>query len=203
MFTGLVEARAEVVRFERRGAGARLGVRSPGNGFDVALGDSIAVSGVCLTAAAFAGDPGAGGVIEFDLSAETLARTWFGDLAPGRGVNLERALRLGDRLGGHLVSGHVDGGGVVTAFGSSGDWGRRLEVELDLGLERYTIDKGSITLDGVSLTVVAPRGRIFCVALIPLTLSTTTLGELQPGQRLNIEVDAVGKWIEHLIPARP
>lgn len=198
MFTGLVEAQVPVLRFEPRGTGARLVLPRPGPAFDSALGDSIAVSGACLTVAAHGGD----GELCFDLSKETIDRTWFRELAPGRPVNLERSLRLGDRLGGHLVSGHVDGGAVVDYLEDSGDGGVRFGVEVDPGLERYLVEKGSVTLDGVSLTVVEPRGRRFWVALIPVTLAHTSLGAARVGQRLNVEADAVGKWIERLMPER-
>lgn len=198
MFTGLVEARVPVLAFESRGTGARLVLPRPGPDFDSALGDSIAVSGACLTVAAYGG----AGELCFDLSKETLDCTWFGELAPGRVVNLERSLRLGDRLGGHLVSGHVDGGAAVDYLEDSGDGGLRFGVEVDLGLERYLVEKGSVTLDGVSLTVVEPRGRRFWVALIPVTLEHTSLGSARVGQRLNVETDAVGKWIERLMPER-
>jgi riboflavin synthase len=117
-------------------------------------------------------------------------------------VNLERALLLSDRLGGHLVLGHVDGGGVVTAVRDAGDGGRVVGFEVDPGLERYLIGKGSVTIDGVSLTVVEPRGRRFDVALIPTTLAATTLGEARVGQRVNVEADVVGKWVERLFPGR-
>jgi riboflavin synthase len=139
---------------------------------------------------------------EFELSAETLARTWLGALAPGRRVNLERALRLSDRLGGHLVLGHVDGGGAVAEVREVGDGGRLVSLEVDAGLERYLIEKGSIAIDGVSLTVVAPRGRRFDVALVPTTLAATTLGEARVGARVHVEADVVGKWVERLFPGR-
>jgi riboflavin synthase len=166
------------------------------------VGDSIAVSGCCLTVApARPGDPA--GALAFDLSAETLDRTWFGAgdalPAPGRRVNVERSVRLADRLGGHLVSGHVDGGGTVVAVRDAGDGGRVLGFEVDPGLERYLIEKGSIALDGVSLTVVAPRGRRFEVAVIPLTLAVTSLGDAAVGRRVNVEADLIGKWVEKLL----
>jgi riboflavin synthase len=199
MFTGLVEAWLPVRSFERRGTGARLVLPAPPGEFDTRLGDSISVSGACLTVAAFQATEGGREDLVFDLSAETLERTWLGGLAPGRAVNLERALRMGDRLGGHLVSGHVDGLGTIVGFEDSGDGGRLLEVEVAAGLERYLFDKGSVTLDGVSLTVVRPAGRRFQVALIPVTLAGTSLGRCEVGQPLNVEADLVGKWIERLV----
>jgi riboflavin synthase len=135
----------------------------------------------------------------FDLSAETLARTHFGELSEGEQLNLERAMRLSDRLSGHLVSGHVDGGGTLVEKRDSGDGGQVQTFEVDPGLERYLIEKGSVTLDGISLTVVEPRGRRFDVALIPVTLEVTNLGSARVGQRVNVEVDLVGKWIERLV----
>lgn len=195
MFTGLIEAHTTVRAVERVGSGLRVLLDGPGEGFQARPGQSIAVSGACLThvGGSLAEDP-----LVFDLSSETLERTWFGELSPGRAVNLERALRLGDRLDGHLVAGHIDGLGWIRAIERTGDGGARFEVELAAGLERYLIDKGSITLDGVSLTVVSPRERRFSVALIPLTLAKTTLGRARIGDPLNVEVDLVGKWLERL-----
>jgi riboflavin synthase len=207
MFTGIVEACVPVQAFERRGSGARLALALPPAGaagpVEARPGDSVSVSGCCLTVT----ERAAAGRLVFDLSAETLDRTWFSaGLAPGRRVNLERALRLDDRLGGHVVTGHVDGGGTLVDLRDGGDGGRVLSFEVDPGLERYLIEKGSIALDGVSLTVVAPRGRRFDVALIPLTLAATTLGAARAGDRFNVEADAIGKWVERLLrphgPAR-
>jgi riboflavin synthase len=219
MFTGLIQACVPVRGWELAGAGARLRLPAPDacSGAlletpfapdPVAPGESLAVSGCCLTVAGFAdeagrpSDAGPAADLVFDLSAETLERTWFGELVVGRLVNLERSLRMGDRLGGHLVSGHVDGRGRVTAIEESGDGGKLFRFEVDAGLERYLIEKGSVGLDGISLTVVEPKGRSFSVAVIPKTLELTSLGAAQVGQRLNVEVDAVGKWIERLFPGR-
>jgi riboflavin synthase len=135
----------------------------------------------------------------FDLSAETLERTWFGDLGAGTVVNLERAMRLSDRLGGHLVSGHVDGGGTLVGTRDLGDGGREASFEVEAGLDRYLVDKGSVTLDGVSLTVCRPEGRRFAVALIPATLAITSLGSIEAGRRVNVEVDLIGKWVERFV----
>lgn len=190
--------------FERSGDGARLVLPVPANpgGWDAAVGDSVSVSGACLSVARRTPREGAAEELGFDLSGETLARTWFSELAEGRLVNLERALRLGERLDGHLVSGHVDGGARLVGVRDEPGGGRRLEVEVDAGLERYLVPKGSITLDGVSLTVVDPSGPRFSVAAIPLTLELTSLGEARPGQRLNVEADMIGKWIERLLAER-
>ncbi|MGK0216923.1 MAG: riboflavin synthase [Planctomycetota bacterium] len=135
----------------------------------------------------------------FDLSRETLACTWMEDLASGDKVNLERALLFSARLDGHLVSGHVDGVGQVVAVRDSGDGGAEVDFEVPEELTRYLVDKGSVTLDGVSLTVVRPAGRRFTVAVIPLTLELTRLGQARPGDRVNVEVDLVGKWVERLL----
>jgi riboflavin synthase len=192
MFTGIVEACTPVLRVERREAGLRIVVEAPDlPGWELAPGQSVAVSGACLTVAG-----SEGGHPVFDLSAETLARTWFGALAPGRRVNLERALRLSDRLDGHLVAGHVDGTGRVAAVEDPRDGGCLITFEVDAGLERYLIEKGSVAIDGVSLTVVAPRGRRFRVAVIPQTMERTSLGSAALDQRVNVEADMIGKWVE-------
>jgi riboflavin synthase len=203
MFTGIVEATAPVRSFVPVGRGARLVVPVPFDGWDARPGDSISTSGCCLTVVELAPDPagGAPGMV-FDLSAETLDRTWLGELTPGRALNLERAARLDTRLGGHLVSGHVDGLGRVVEVVERGDGGWETHFEVPEGFERYLIEKGSITVDGVSLTVVAPRGRRFHVALIPETLRRTTLGTTRAGARVHLEADQIGKWIERLLEAR-
>lgn len=200
MFTGLVEARGEILAVQARASGLRLWVRRPAADFETSPGDSISVSGACLTVV---DDPAAPGALAFDLSAETLALTWFGAARPGASVNLERALQLGERLGGHLVSGHVDGLATVAARRDSGDGGAELLIEVRPEHARFLIQKGSVTLDGVSLTVVRPQGARFVVALIPETLSRTTLDEAAPGRRLHLEVDLIGKWIERLMPSAP
>lgn len=205
MFTGLVEASVPVLAVDPRGTGLRLKVARPGAGatppepaFGTEIGASVAVSGCCLTCVP---DAPADALV-FDVSAETLARTWFGDLEPGRLVNLERALRVGDRLDGHMVSGHVDAVGTLVAVRDSGDGGQRLTFEVPAGFERWLVDKGSVTVDGISLTVVAPVGRRFDVAVVPHTLAVTQLGAAAVGQRVNLEADLVGKWVERLL-SRP
>jgi riboflavin synthase len=193
VFNGLVEARAPVRKSDPRGTGLRLWIARP-PAFEVEVGDSVSVSGACLSVAATEG-----GLLAFDLSQETLRRTWFADLAPGMEVNLERAMRLSDRLDGHLVSGHVDARGRCAAVRDSGDGGRLLSFEVEPGFERYLVDKGSVAVDGVSLTVVEPRGRMFDVAAIPITLERTTLGRIEAGRTVNLEADLIGKWIERLV----
>jgi len=194
MFAGIIEACVPVRTRDPSGDGARLTLEAPSGGWDVGIGDSIAVSGCCLTLAERDGS-----VLSFDLSAETLARTTFEGLTVGTRVNLERSVRLSDRIGGHLVSGHVDGGGRIVASVDSGDGGRVFSFEVDPGLDRYLIDKGSVTIDGISLTVVNPEGLRFDVAVIPTTLEATNLGTAREGQRVNIEADLIGKWVESLL----
>jgi riboflavin synthase len=202
MFTGLVEAKAVVREVERRGAGLMIRVALPGAGWEFRGGESVSVSGACLTVVEATTESWPAGGACFELSAETLARTWFGALEPGREVNLERALRIGDRLDGHLVSGHVDAVGRVVGARDSRDGGAVMEFEAPEGLERFLVDKGSITIDGVSLTVVNPRGRRFEVAVIPATLAKTTLGSTRAGAAVNLEADQLGKWIDRLLAAR-
>jgi len=197
MFTGLVEARARVRKTQPRGRGLRLWVAAP-KGWSTARGRSISVSGVCLTAAAERGQD-----LVFDLSAETIARTWLSRLRSGASVNLERAMKLSDRLDGHLVTGHVDGRGKIVRIDDSRDGGRVFTFEVEKGLEKFLVDKGSVAVDGVSLTVVAPRRRKFKVAVIPETLKKTTLGLAQAGDPVNIESDLIAKWLAHLSHRAP
>lgn len=209
MFTGIVEASVPVRSFSGAGSGARLVLPAPDlEDWAAHLGQSIAVSGVCLTVAGFQDVPGSPRPdLAFDLSRETLERTWFDALRPGARLNLERALRVGDRLDGHMVSGHVDGVGRIAAIEDVGDGGREITFEVAGDLTRFLVDKGSVTLDGISLTVVEPvvesaRGR-FRVAVIPTTLEVTNLGHAEPGSSVNVEADLVGKWIERLLPGAP
>jgi riboflavin synthase len=194
MFTGIVQSVGRIVARERRGDGARIAVDVGALALDdVALGESVAVAGCCLTVVAKEGRR-----LAFDVSAETLScTTGFGaDCA----VNLERALRLADRLGGHLLAGHIDGVGAVarseTATGAEGN--RLLEVDAPAALARFIAPKGSIAIDGVSLTVNSVSGRRFAVNLIPHTLAMTTLGQLAPGARVNLEVDLVARYVARL-----
>lgn len=194
MFTGIVQACGRVAAQAPLAKGVRLRIEAHALDLsDVALGDSIAVSGCCLTVIAF----DAGG-FEVDVSRETIDCT--SGFAVGRRVNLEKALRLADRLGGHLVTGHVDGVGEVVGFDAVGE-SKRLEVRVPDALARYIARKGSVTIDGVSLTVNGVDGARFDVNLIPHTLSVTTLQDLAPGSRVNIEVDLMARYAERLIEA--
>lgn len=200
MFTGLVSHCVAVHTFQPRGSGALLSCHNPWAGaIDDPLqpGESIAVSGCCLSVV-----PPIGSELVFELSAETLERTWFAEVVPGRRLNLERSVRLCDRLGGHMVSAHVDGCGEILGVSDSGDGGLRMRLRAPACVERYLIEKGSVTVDGVSLTVVDPRGACFEVALIPSTLRATSLGTARVGQRVHLEADMLGKWIEQLIRTR-
>jgi riboflavin synthase len=195
MFTGIVEGTGRVVTLAVApgGAGAWLEVEAPWPAGTLAAGDSVAVDGCCLTVAAATPTGFAA-----DLVAETLRRTALGRLAAGDRVNLERPLALGGRLGGHLVQGHVDGVARVLERQAAGE-GRELRVELPEALARYVVEKGSIAVDGVSLTVAGLGQGWFAVALVPHTLATTTLGERGPGDPVHLEVDVVAKYVERLV----
>ncbi len=194
MFTGLVEAAAKVRAVGRRAGGALLDVEKPASFGDVVRGESVSVSGVCLTAV-----PGAeGGLLRFDVSAETLERSTLGALRPGDAVNLERALAAGGRMGGHVVQGHVDATTPLTRLERSGDFWT-LGVRLDPSFSRYVVEKGSIALDGVSLTVASLAEEELTVAVIPETFRATTLGRRRPGDLVNVEVDVLAKYVERLL----
>jgi riboflavin synthase len=195
MFTGLIADLGQVSALELGEGGAVLTVATR-LAAELSEGDSIAVNGVCLTAIEV-GD----GSFRAEAMSETLERSSLGQLRPGASVNLELALRAEDRLGGHVVQGHVDGTGVVTATREEG-FARVLEVEADSRLTRYLVEKGSVALDGVSLTVSALNGSSFAVSLIPETLQRTNLGRIGEGDRLNIEVDILAKHVERLMEAR-
>jgi len=192
MFTGIVRELGEVERVERSAAGARLAVRA-GLASELAPGDSVSVAGACLTAAV-----AGGGGFEADVINQTLELTTLGALAPGDRVNLEPALRAGDALGGHIVQGHVDGTGEIESTSADGA-SRRLQVSIPVEHRRYVVERGSITVDGASLTVAALSPEGFEVALIPETLERTTLGKVGPGDRVNIELDIIARYAERLM----
>jgi riboflavin synthase len=192
LFTGIVEGVRPVLSVHRRGGGVELAVDLGPLRRGVRTGDSVAVAGVCLTVESVRGR-----VATFHLSAETLRLTRLGALLPGEGVNVERSLRLGDRLGGHLVYGHVDGIGRVRSNLRDGG-GAVLRIEVPRRIARYLVPKGSVAVDGVSLTLARVRGRAFEAALIPETLRRTSLARLRPRDPVHLEADVVGKWIETL-----
>jgi riboflavin synthase len=208
MFTGIVAELGEVAAIEDRGDAARLTIRGSTEG--VSPGESIAVNGVCLTVTGIMD-----GTFTADVMAETLNRSSLGALAPGAPVNLERAIRLADRLGGHLMQGHVDATGAIVSRSPAAHWDQ-VRISLPAAISRYVVHKGSIAVDGVSLTVSAlgdtagsggddpPDPRTFGdtwfeVSLIPETLKRTTLGLRQPGEVVNLEVDVIGKYVERLL----
>ena len=176
-------------------AGVRLVVEAPGTAPGVEVGGSVAIDGVCLTVEAVTR-----GAMTFHAVPETLRRTSLGRLGAGDGVNVEPALRVGEPLGGHIVQGHVDGIGRVQSVEAEGE-GLRVVVEAPAGILRYCVEKGSITVDGVSLTVAELDDESFGVALVPHTLEATTLGSLAPGREVNLEVDALAKYVERLLAA--
>lgn len=197
MFTGIVEELGTVVALtpgDDEGADARLVVQGPLVTSDARPGDSIAVSGVCLTVADLPGD----GTFTADVMPETLRRSTLGTLAAGDAVNLERALAVGGRYGGHVVQGHVDGVGTVRSRRPGPRWDE-VEIGIDPALARYVAEKGSITVSGVSLTVTHVGDDVLGVSLIPTTLAVTTLGSLEPGAPVNIEVDVLAKYTERLL----
>ena len=193
MFTGIVEELGRVTGLEQAGDSAVLTVRGARVSEDAVHGASIAVNGVCLTVTARTGEE-----VAFDVMAETLRRSSLGALAVGSPVNLERAMAATDRLGGHIVQGHVDGTARLLARTPAERW-TVVRVGLPAGLARYVVEKGSITVDGVSLTVSAVGPDFFEVSLIPTTLGLTTLGSKQPGDVVNLEVDVIAKYVERLL----
>jgi riboflavin synthase len=196
VFTGIVEELGEVTAVEDLGDACRFTFSGPVVTEGARHGDSIAVNGVCLTVVT-----GADGAFTADVMAETLRRSCLGALVPGSRVNLERPTQLGGRLGGHLVQGHVDGTGTVTARTPAEHW-EVVRIALPPQLARYVVEKGSITVDGVSLTVVEAAADSFTVSLIPTTLALTTLGRKGPGDPVNLEVDVVAKYVERMLGDR-
>jgi riboflavin synthase len=195
MFTGIIEELGSVEAIEDQGDAVRLSVRGPLVVSDAGDGDSIAVNGCCLTVASHDGE-----VFTADVMRETLDKTSLGAFRPGTRVNLERAVTAEKRLGGHIVQGHVDGTAEILSRTPSEHW-EVVEVGLPGGMGRYLVDKGSITVDGVSLTVVTVTDDSFTVSLIPETLARTTLGIKQPGETVNLEVDVIAKHVEKFVSA--
>jgi riboflavin synthase len=192
MFTGIVTARGRVERARRTGEGLALSIAAPYTGIE--QGESIAVNGACLTVVG-----ASGGSFDVQVVPTTLERTCLGELAEGAEVNLERALRAGDRLGGHIVQGHVDGVGIVESVRDEGD-ARLLDIRVPPAVAEVTIPLGSITVDGVSLTVNAvPAPGVVQVSLIPFTFRHTTLGARRPGDRVQLEADTIGKYVKALV----
>lgn len=193
MFTGIVEDKGRVVRLERQGPRNRMTLEVPMSLTELSLGDSINVNGVCLTIVEKKGQ-----VITVDISSETLQRTNLSTIREGDEVNLERALRLADRLGGHFVTGHVDGVGTITEERKEGDF-LHIRIRMPQSVMKYVVQKGSIAIDGISLTVNECQGDEIRITLIPFTLQRTTLLEKRVGERVNVETDILGKYVESLL----
>ena len=190
MFTGIIEALGLVQAVEERPPGRRLTIQAGNLADGVVLGDSVAISGCCLTVVTMNGES-----LEFDAGPETLSRTILGRLTKGDTVNLERAVRVGDRLGGHFVSGHVDAVGKLTQREDAKDWST-FWIQMPGALRSQMASKGSVAVDGVSLTLVAVESDRFSVQLIPHTLAVTTLGRLKVGDQVNLETDILAKYVE-------
>jgi riboflavin synthase len=197
VFTGLVEDLGTVTTVESTTDGVRIAISSP-LARELAEGDSVAVNGVCLTATKLRGGARGGELFGADVMNETLRRSSLSELQAGSRVNLELPVKPQSRLGGHIVQGHVDGVGAVSAIADDG-FARRVTIEADPALLRYVVEKGSITVDGVSLTVASVDGTSFDVSLIPETLERTTLGATEEGTPVNLEVDIVAKYVEKLV----
>ena len=196
MFSGIVEALGTIAELRSEPPGCRLVVRHEAIASQTAVADSISVNGCCLTVVEM-GD----GTFAFQAGPETLARTNLGDLRPGSVVNLERALKVGDRLGGHFVSGHIDGPGTLMRRDDHGEWSS-FYFGISRDIARQMAPKGSIAVDGVSLTIVESLPEMFSVALIPFTLGVTTLGRLRIGDRVNLETDILAKYVQRLAEAQ-
>jgi riboflavin synthase len=194
MFTGIISDLGTVAARD----GGRFTIRCGYPAEGIALGASIACDGACLTAIAVAVEPGGGSVFTVDVSNETLARTTLGEWQPGRRINLERALTAGEELGGHLVAGHVDGVGRILDMRDDGE-SRRFTIEAPAELACYIAPKGSVALDGISLTVNEVAGDRFGINIIPHTLTHTTLGARKPGDRVNLEVDLIARYVARLV----
>jgi riboflavin synthase len=196
VFTGIIRELGRIESLNGESAGIRIRIVAPVTASSTAVGDSVAVNGVCLTAVEVEG-----GILAFDAVPETLRRSSLSRLTDGGSVNVEPALRAGEPLGGHLVQGHVDGVGRVLRLEPEGE-GARLAVEAPQDILRYIVEKGSITVEGVSLTIAALATDSFEIALVPHTLQVTTLGSLAAGDEVNLEVDVLAKYVERLLEAR-
>ncbi len=197
MFTGIIEKVARVEATRAQGSGTRVSIAT---GFvDLTLGESVAVDGVCLTVA----ELGQGGNAAFDLSAETLSRSALGELRQGAKVNLERAMKSDGRFSGHIVQGHVDGVGEVESWSEQSDGSRGLRVRLPAGVSRYCVEKGSLTVQGVSLTVNRILGDTVEIMIVPHTWGHTSFSSLPVGSRLNLEADVIAKYVEKLMERAP
>jgi riboflavin synthase len=196
VFTGIVRERGRVASVEGDGNGIRIRLAAPLTAAEVAIGDSVSLNGCCLTVV-----EAANGTIAFDAVPETLARSSLDGLAAGAELNVESAVRAGDPLGGHYVQGHVDGVGTVRSVEPEGE-GRRIWFSAPPEVLRYCVEKGSVAVDGVSLTIAGLDETGFAVALIPHTLAATTLGMLEPGARVNLEADVLAKYVERLVEVR-
>lgn len=198
MFSGIVEAMGSVaaIVMEANGPGCRLEIREPQIASETKVADSVAINGCCLTVVSKEGD-----TLGFDVGPESLQRTNLGDLKTGSPVNMERALAIGDRLGGHIVSGHIDGTGVLLEKKEEKDWSF-YKFGISHAIARQMVEKGSIAIDGVSLTVVESEPDYFTVALIPFTLEVTTLGKMKVGDRVNLETDILAKYVQRLVESR-
>jgi riboflavin synthase len=192
MFTGIIETMGKVAEVSRASQGGRLWVHVGPLAKELRVGDSLSIDGVCLTVVAVKGD-----VVNFDVSQETFKRSTLGELRPGDKVNIERALRVGDRLGGHFVQGHVDGTAAIKKK-EEGQGQCTMWFSVGKELSQNMLEKGSVAVDGVSLTVVDIAPSVFSVVLIPHTLTNTTLGLKKIGDRVNIETDILGKWVRRL-----
>lgn len=196
MFTGLIEEKGKVLRIEGGTTGVKLTISAPGISEDASIGDSINVNGACLTAVAVS-HPN----IEFDVMPETVERSNFGSLKPGDSVNLERSLKAGGRLGGHIVLGHVDGIGIIRDIRKVGN-STLIRIEAPPNVMQYVVEKGSIAVDGVSLTIANYGKNWFTVAIIPYTLEVTTLGEKSIGNTINLETDIIGKYVQKFVQGK-
>jgi riboflavin synthase len=196
MFTGIIEDKGKVIRVEYRGQAKRLTLEMPRDLTEIQLGDSININGVCLTVVEQKGQ-----AIRVDLSPETLQRITLAEMNEGEEVNLERALKLSDRLGGHIVTGHIDGIGVITDKRKEKDF-LSLRIRIPQSVSRYVVQKGSIAIDGISLTVNECQGEEIQITLIPYTIKKTTLVDKKVGDRVNIEADILGKYVEKMVNQR-